>query len=232
MSLALPVRTAPEPPPFVAWEPIVESPSRRALNVVVAAVGILLTLPLMLVIAVLIKVTSPGPVIFRQLRVGLDRRHRSVPRYHRRRLNYGGRPFTMYKFRTMHGGGRRDRQVWAQVNDPRVTSVGRVLRRLRLDELPQLFNVLLGDMNVVGPRPEQPSIALKFRTGMSNYGRRQRVRPGITGWAQVSQGYDRSVDDVRRKLVLDLEYVQRQSTWEDLRIMWRTPQVMFGGRGV
>ncbi|MGH7751680.1 MAG: sugar transferase, partial [Gemmatimonadales bacterium] len=231
MSIALPVRAVPEPPPFWAWEPIVESGTRRAFNVAVAALGILLTLPLMLVIAVLIKLTSPGPVIFKQPRVGLDRRRRSVPRHHRRRLNYGGRPFTMYKFRTMYTGDRPGHQVWAQVNDPRVTPIGRVLRRGRLDELPQLFNVLLGDMNVVGPRPEQPSIALRFRTGMPHYGRRHRVRPGITGWAQVSQGYDRSVDDVRRKLVLDLEYVQRQSTREDLRIMWRTPRVMFGGRG-
>src|SRR2546426_227598 len=109
--------------------------------------------------------------------------------------------------------------------------VGGVLRKLRLDELPQLFNVLMGDMNVVGPRPEQPTIFVYLREQIEGYQRRQRVRPGITGWAQVNQGYDTTVGDVRRKVGYDLEYIGRQSVFEDLRIMLRTAPVMLLRRG-
>jgi len=121
--------------------------------------------------------------------------------------------------------------VYKLVNDQRVTRLGRLLRRSSIDELPQLFNVLRGDMNVVGPRPEQPVIFVQLREQMEAYQRRQRVRPGITGLAQVALPYDRSVDDVRRKLACDLEYIKRQSTLEDLRIMLRTLPVMLGARG-
>jgi lipopolysaccharide/colanic/teichoic acid biosynthesis glycosyltransferase len=138
-------------------------------------------------------------------------------------MDLGGRPFTIYKFRTMRvsqGGG--ERQVWALPDDPRVTGVGRVLRKLRLDELPQLFNVLRGDMNVVGPRPEQPGIFADLRTRVHRYEERQRVRPGITGWAQINHHYDETVEDVRRKVVYDLDYIARQSLGEDLKIMLLT----------
>src|SRR2546426_3323738 len=190
-----------------------EGRARRLLNVAVAAVGLVLALPLMLVIAALIKLTSRGPVLFKQTRIGLDRRALSRPGGNtRRRLDQGGRPFTMYKFRTMHvATAQRAPQVWAQPDDARVTSLGRVLRQPRLDELPQLFNVLRGNMNIVGPRPEQPAIFVYLREQIEGYQRRQRVRPGITGWAQVNQGYDQSVDDVRRKIAYDLEYIRRQS---------------------
>src|SRR5213075_2670136 len=117
-------------------------------------------------------------------------------------------------------------ETWAQPDDVRVTPIGRVLRKLRLDELPQLFNVLKGEMNIVGPRPEQPMIFVYLREQIEGYQRRQRVRPGITGWAQINQGYDTSVDDVRRKVRYDLEYIRRQSTLEDLKIMCRTVPVM------
>src|SRR5947209_11417432 len=138
----------------------------------------------------------------------------------------------MYKFRTMYvASGRREHQVWAEPDDARVTSIGRVLRKLRLDELPQLFNVLRGDMNVVGPRPEQPAIFVYLREQIEGYQRRQRVRPGITGWAQINQAYDQSVEDVRNKLRLDLDYIRRQSAPEDLKIMVRTLPVMLFGRG-
>ena len=206
------------------------SRERRALNVAVAVIGIVVTLPLMLIIAVLIKLTSRGPILYRQARVGLDRRAPGRPRGNMRRaVDYGGRPFTMYKFRTMHVHQRQP-QVWATQCDPRVTSIGRWLRRVRLDELPQLFNVLVGDMNVVGPRPEQPSIALNLLALVEGYGYRQRVLPGITGLAQTRLGYDRSLDDVRKKVALDLEYVGRMSAVEDLKIMLRTIPVMLGGR--
>ena len=122
-------------------------------------------------------------------------------------------------------------QVWARADDNRITPVGRVLRKLRLDELPQLWNVLRGDMNVVGPRPEQPRIFVALAEQIEGYQRRQRVRPGITGWAQINLAYDRSVDDVRQKLAFDLEYIRNQSALEDLRIMLRTPAVMLGRRG-
>jgi len=121
--------------------------------------------------------------------------------------------------------------VWAQQDDPRVTSIGRVLRKLRLDELPQLLNVLRGDMNIVGPRPEQPAIFVYLREQVEGYQRRQRVRPGITGWAQINLAYDQSVEDVRRKVALDLEYIHRQSALEDFKIMCRTLPVMVLGRG-
>jgi len=146
-------------------------------------------------------------------------------------MDLGGAPFTMYKFRTMRPAGHTGKQVWAQADDERITPLGRVLRRFRLDELPQLFNVLKGDMNVVGPRPEQPDIFVYLREQIESYPRRQRVRPGITGWAQINQGYDTSVDDVRRKVGYDLEYIRRQSVLEDFRIMVRTLPVMMFRRG-
>jgi lipopolysaccharide/colanic/teichoic acid biosynthesis glycosyltransferase len=205
---------------------------RRFLNVVIATLGLVLTLPLMVAIAALIKLTSRGPVLFTQRRVGLDRRALSRAGGNtRRHFDYGGRPFTMYKFRTMRMDDGTSPQVWAQRDDPRVTAVGRVLRKLRLDELPQLWNVLMGDMNVVGPRPEQPSIFVYLREQIQGYQRRQRVLPGITGWAQINRAYDSSVDDVREKLNLDLEYIRQRSALEDLRIMLLTPAVMLGRRG-
>jgi len=124
-----------------------------------------------------------------------------------------------------------DREVWARPDDARITAIGRVLRKFRLDELPQLFNVLRGEMNIVGPRPEQPAIFVYLREQIEGYQRRQRVRPGITGWAQVNQGYDQSVEDVRRKVRFDLEYIRRQSALEDVKIMIRTIPVMILRRG-
>ena len=115
--------------------------------------------------------------------------------------------------------------------DPRVTSIGRILRLYRLDEIPQLINVLNGDMNVVGPRPEQPAIFARLRQEIDGYQDRQRVPPGITGWAQVNQSYDRSVEDVKRKVALDLEYIERRTVVEDMKIMLRTFPVIAGKRG-
>ncbi|OLD91868.1 MAG: hypothetical protein AUG84_03090 [Chloroflexi bacterium 13_1_20CM_4_66_7] len=205
---------------------------RRLLNTCVAALGLVVTSPLLLLIAVMIKLTSRGPVLFTQKRVGLDRRTLSrVGGNTRRRLDLGGSPFTIYKFRTMRVASGPDAQVWAEPDDARVTAIGGVLRALRLDELPQLVNVLRGEMNIVGPRPEQPAIFVYLREQIEGYQRRQRVRPGITGWAQVNQGYDQSVADVRRKLSFDLEYIRRQSALEDLRIMLRTIPVIVFRRG-
>lgn len=219
-------------PPRVATRRTQREGARRVLNVAIAALGLVLTLPLMIVIAVLIKLTSRGPILFTQTRVGLDRRALTGAGGNtRRHVDAGGELFTMYKFRTMCVAQEQASQVWARPDDPRVTSIGRVLRKFRLDELPQLWNVLIGDMNVVGPRPEQPSIFNYLRQQIEGYPRRQRVRPGITGWAQINLAYDRSVDDVRQKVAHDLEYIRNQSAFEDLKIMLRTVPVMLGRRG-
>ncbi len=204
---------------------------RRLLNVVVAFIGIVLTLPAMTLIALAIRLTSRGPVIFRQQRVGIDRRvgpRGPVPE--RRVTDAGGRIFTMYKFRTMYHRPR-NREVWARPHDPRVTPVGRVLRAYRMDELPQLFNVLRGDMNVVGPRPEQPRIFSDLANRFGSYRMRQRVLPGITGMAQVQLPYDQSLDDVRKKMDKDLEYIEKRGFWTDFKIMLRTVKVLFFKRG-
>ncbi len=205
---------------------------RRLLNIVVAAIGIVVLLPLGLVIAVLVRLTSPGPVLYRQTRVGIDRRTVGLtPASMRREQNIGGRPFTIYKFRTMRVSDPHAGEQWARPGDDRVTAVGRVLRKFRLDELPQLVNVLRGEMNVVGPRPEQPGIFAQLREEIEHYPVRQRVLPGITGWAQVNAGYDQSLDDVRRKLSFDLQYLERRSMAEDARILLMTIPVMLGRRG-
>jgi lipopolysaccharide/colanic/teichoic acid biosynthesis glycosyltransferase len=202
--------------------------SVRVLNVIVATIGIIIAAPLMLFIAIAIKLTSRGPAFYAQTRVGLDRRWREGIRIHEARaVDLGGRPFTMYKFRTMVIDAEADgKAVWASKDDPRITAVGQFLRRARLDELPQLFNVLRGDMNIVGPRPERPSIFLELRNEIPSYHLRQRVMPGITGWAQVNQRYDTYVDDVRRKVDFDLEYVRLRSVTTDISIMVRTIPVM------
>lgn len=205
---------------------------QRLLNVVVAAIALVLALPVMVVVALLVKLSSRGPIFYTQLRVGVDRRQGRPGGNWRRKVDYGGRLFKIYKFRTMYVPETSDPdQTWAQPNDPRVTPVGRFLRAYRLDELPQLWNVLKGDMNIVGPRPEQPAIFMELREQIHGYTLRQRVLPGITGWAQINQQYDRCIDDVRRKLEYDLEYAARQSALEDLKIMLRTVPVIVFRKG-
>ena len=205
----------------------------RALNLAATLALLVLAAPLMLAIALLIKATSKGPVLYVQQRVGWDRRNGGAWLSNaRRETNLGGRPFQMLKFRTMrHVDSTGRKQVWARPDDPRVTPLGRILRMYRLDELPQLINILRGDMNLVGPRPEQVKIFARMRDEIDSYAQRQRVRPGITGWAQVNRQYDRSVDDVRMKLTLDLDYIARRSVFQDLRIMLRTFSVVVLRRG-
>jgi lipopolysaccharide/colanic/teichoic acid biosynthesis glycosyltransferase len=205
----------------------------RALNFTLAILAIISLLPVFVVLAVLIKLTSRGPVFYLQERVGLDRRSPGPgPHNHRRAHDLGGAPFTIYKFRTMHvDAERQSGAVWAQQQDPRVTPLGRVLRQYRLDELPQLLNVLKGEMNIVGPRPERPTIFAELRSHIADYPLRQRAKPGITGLAQINHHYDRSLDDVRTKVSYDLEYIRRQSLREDLRIMLKTIPVIILRRG-
>jgi lipopolysaccharide/colanic/teichoic acid biosynthesis glycosyltransferase len=139
----------------------------------------------------------------------------------------------IYKFRSMYVNAEAGKgAVWATQGDPRVTPIGRFMRKCRLDELPQLINVLVGDMNIVGPRPERPVIFSRLCRDIEEYPLRQRAKPGITGWAQINHSYDASVDDVREKVRYDLEYLERQGVREDLRIMARTVPVVILGRGL
>ncbi len=197
-------------------------PTVRALNLFVACVGIALTAPLMALIAAAIKVSSPGPVVFKQSRVGHNRRRAQCMVFpnQRRASDRGGRLFTIYKFRTMRHNVVDCSQRWAAQRDPRITPVGRFLRATRLDELPQFFNVIKGDMNIVGPRPEQPDIFAELDGELGHrYRHRQRVLPGITGMAQVHLGYDTDLDGVRRR-----------SAGKDLEIMAKTIPVMVFGK--
>jgi exopolysaccharide biosynthesis polyprenyl glycosylphosphotransferase len=186
---------------------------KRIIGMVVAIMALLLLFPLCLVIALAIKIGNPSePVFFRQ-----------------RRLGHFGREFSMLKFRTMRPGADREKAVWSPVNDPRVTRVGRILRQYRLDELPQLINVVRGDMCLVGPRPEQPSIVLELEKTIPFYRERENVLPGITGWAQIRYPYGATVEDARRKLEYDLYYIKNLSLVLDLRIVLRTLRIMVLG---
>ena len=204
----------------------------RILNVAIALGAVILLAPLFALIALAVRLTSRGPAFYSQVRVGVDRRYREKSTYDRRGYDHGGMPFMMFKFRTMQVDAEADgRAVWAAKSDPRVTPIGGLLRKTRLDELPQLFNVLRGEMNIVGPRPERPTIFADLRQNIPEYPMRQRVKPGITGWAQINQAYDVCVDDVRRKVQYDLEYMKHQSLAHDLRIMTMTLPVMIFRRG-
>jgi lipopolysaccharide/colanic/teichoic acid biosynthesis glycosyltransferase len=204
----------------------------RVVNVVLASIALVLVAPVMALVALAIRMTSPGPALYSQTRVGVDRRWRHNRKDDRRVYDHGGKPFEMYKFRSMRVDAEPDgRAVWAQKQDPRVTPIGNFLRKTRIDELPQLYNVIRGDMNIVGPRPERPSIFAELRENIPEYPIRQRVKPGITGWAQINQAYDSCIDDVRSKVRYDLEYLQRRSLGLDLRIMSLTIPVMLLRRG-
>ena len=208
----------------------------RVVNVTIAIAAIIALLPVLVLVALAVKLTSPGPIFYLQTRVGLDRRARrtrgTATLYDRRAQDLGGAVFTIYKFRSMRADAeQRSGAVWATRGDARVTPIGRFLRTMRLDELPQLINVVKGDMNIVGPRPERPSIFLRLKADIHEYPLRQRAKPGITGWAQINHSYDACVEDVRTKVRYDLEYLRRQSMAEDLRIMAATVPVMLFKKG-
>ena len=206
----------------------------RAVNVALGVVGLVLLSPLLILIALAVKLTSRGPIFYTQTRVGIDRRWKRTLAMHEKRVqDLGGAAFTIYKFRTMYVNAEsKSGAVWATANDPRVTPLGRFMRKFRLDEFPQLINVVRGDMNIVGPRPERPSIVARLREDIREYPYRQRVKPGITGLAQINQSYDSCLDDVRAKVRFDLEYLRRQSLAEDFKIMLRTvPSVILKTRG-
>lgn len=199
------------PEPMPAWE----QSTKRLIDLVVSAAVLVVGLPLWIVLGLLVRITSPGPAIYRQKRVG---RH--------------GREFTMYKFRTMREDAEAETgPVWATADDPRYTRIGRWLRRTRLDEIPQFWNVFKGDMSLVGPRPERPFFVEKLAREIPLYGRRHRVKPGITGWAQVKWKYDGSLEDVRQKVKYDLFYIENMSLRRDFQILFRTITTALRAKG-
>lgn len=188
---------------------------KRTFDLLVSAALLMLALPLMLVTALAIRLESPGPVIYRQERVGR-----------------GGRPFTCLKFRSMRADAERDgTPVWAVSNDPRATRIGQFIRKTRIDELPQLINVLRGEMSFVGPRPERPGFVNELKQTIPYYDLRHSVKPGITGWAQVRYSYGASVEDARKKLQFDLYYVKNHSLFLDLLILVETVRVVLFREG-
>jgi lipopolysaccharide/colanic/teichoic acid biosynthesis glycosyltransferase len=223
----------------------------RAMNIVIASIVLIVTSPLLVIIAIAVKLTSKGPVFYTQPRIGLNRRgasresdRRKDPRRHlwadflaqhddHRTRDLGGDVFRLYKFRSMcEDAESATGVVWAQQRDPRTTAIGAFLRKYRLDELPQFINVLKGDMNIVGPRPERPSIFAKMANVIDEYPLRQRAKPGITGLAQIKLFYDTCIDDVRKKVQYDLEYLRQKSLAKDLQIMASTlPAMLFKRRG-
>jgi sugar transferase (PEP-CTERM system associated) len=187
---------------------------KRLIDLVIAAFGLLVLAPVFLLCALLIKIDSRGPASYRQIRVGLR-----------------GHPFVIRKFRSMVDGAEKAGPQWAAAKDPRVSRVGRWLRKSRLDELPQLFNVLKGEMSLVGPRPERPVFVQTLRAEIPYYDLRHTVRPGITGWAQIRFRYGASAADSHTKLQYDLYYVKHLSLALDLRVLLETVRVVFLGEG-
>lgn len=208
---------------------------KRALDLVASSIGLLLLLPVFLVIAIAIRLDSPGPVLYSQVRVGINRRRnrKAAQRaQERRKADAFGRLFTIYKFRSMIVDAERvSGPVWASEKDSRITKTGRFLRRTRLDETPQLWNVLLGDMSLVGPRPERPTFVESLSVSIPDYPKRCSALPGITGLAQVKSRYDTSVDSANRKLQYDLYYLKNGRLLLDLKIMAATVKVMARGEG-
>lgn len=216
---------------------------KRSIDIIGSIIGLVLTSPLWLILPVLIKIDSPGGVFYTQVRVGTNRRQQER-RFHqkvapgnnrvreRRREDYLGKPFRMIKFRTMVSGAERESgPVWATKNDSRVTRLGSFMRKTRLDEIPQFINILLGDMSLVGPRPERPTFVKELSGKVDDYYRRLEVKPGLTGLAQVENGYDASVDSVVLKVEHDLKYIREWSLWNDFKILCRTVIVVITGRG-
>lgn len=187
---------------------------KRLLDLVAASIGLILAAPLMLLVAVAVRLDSPGPVLFRQERVGR-----------------GGKPFTLAKFRSMRTDAEAQGARWAVQGDPRVTRVGRFIRKTRLDELPQLWNVLVGDMSLVGPRPERQMFVEQLKEQNPFYEQRLVVRPGLTGWAQIKAPYASSFEESIEKLKFDLYYIKNLSIFLDISILLSTARIVLLGRG-
>ncbi len=187
---------------------------KRWLDVISSALGLLLSLPLSLLVALAIKLDSPGPIFYRQERVGED-----------------GKTFTLLKFRSMRKDSEGNVPKWAGVNDDRVTRIGRFIRKSRFDEIPQMINVLKGDMSFIGPRPERPFFVEKLVKEIPYYSQRHVVKPGISGWAQIRYPYGASREDAQEKLKYDLYYIKHLSIFFDLSIIFETAKVVLLGKG-
>jgi len=188
--------------------------TKRWLDIASSALSLILSLPLCLFVALAIKLDSSGPVFYRQDRVGQD-----------------GKTFTMFKFRSMRNDAEENGPKWAAINDDRITRVGRFIRKYRLDEIPQMINVLKGDMSFIGPRPERPIFVDKFAKEIPYYPQRHVVKPGISGWAQIRYPYGASKEDALEKLKYDLYYIRHFSIFFDISIILETGKVVLLGKG-
>jgi sugar transferase (PEP-CTERM system associated) len=188
--------------------------AKRVLDVVASALAIVITLPVMGAVAAAILLESGRPILFRQQRTGLN-----------------GVPFEILKFRSMRQGSEKDGPSWAADGDRRITRVGALIRKYRLDELPQFFNILRGEMSLVGPRPEQPYFCEMLEANLPFFAQRHTVRPGLTGWAQIKYRYGASVEDAKRKLELDLFYIKHLSVSLDVAVIFETVKVICLGKG-
>jgi sugar transferase (PEP-CTERM system associated) len=187
---------------------------RTIMHRIVALFGAILSLPIVIVTAILIKIESRGPILYKQERVGKN-----------------GRVFTLMKFRSMRTDAEKDGPMWARTADERMTRVGRVIRKIRVDEIPQFWNILRGEMNFVGPRPERPHFIAQLAQEIEYYEQRHLIAPGLTGWAQIKYPYGASIEDARQKLQYDLYYIKNQSITLDTTIMFETIKTILLGRG-
>jgi lipopolysaccharide/colanic/teichoic acid biosynthesis glycosyltransferase len=188
---------------------------KRCMDVVISLAGLVLTLPLSLLLMLLIKCSSSGAVIYRHERIGKN-----------------GKPFMIFKFRSMIPDAEQDGPQLSSRFDPRITSVGRFMRRLRLDEIPNLVNVLIGDMALVGPRPERRYFIDQILQRAPEYTWLLKVKPGVTSWGQVKYGYAENIDQMIRRMKFDLVYVENMSLWVDIQILVRTIYIILQGRGI
>ncbi|NNM32482.1 MAG: sugar transferase [Gemmatimonadetes bacterium] len=233
--------------PFYRHVTPVERLIKRTMDVVCSAVALLIFGLFLPFIALAIKLDSRGPVFYSQTRVGINRRAGDRRRHlisgekpgrrnaqqsrDRRKIVAEGRHFEILKLRTMRVNSESEGVRWAEKNDPRITRVGKLLRLTRLDEFPQFWNVLKGDMSIVGPRPERPPFITLLSGEVPGYLHRLRFKPGITGLAQIEIGYDQSIASVHRKVELDLKYITRFSLWLDIKILFRSVKVVLTGQG-
>ena len=207
---------------------------KRGLDIALASLAAFALSPLAMMVAVAVRLDSRGPILYAQERVGVDRRRANGPtpiRGNRRKRQGFGKPFTIYKFRSMVSDAEKlTGPVWAKERDPRATRVGSFLRRSHFDEIPQLLNVLRGDMSMIGPRPERPQLFGNLVAQIPQYALRCRTLPGITGIAQIKNGYDDSLQSAARKVQYDLYYIRRASPMMDLKILMSTAMIFVRGK--
>jgi exopolysaccharide biosynthesis polyprenyl glycosylphosphotransferase len=184
---------------------------QRCLDIVLTLIGLIIGLPLILIFSIFIKLEDNGPVMYKQERLGK-----------------GGKRFYIYKLRSMRIDAEKYGAQWAEQDDPRVTNIGKFIRKTRIDELPQLFNILKGDMSIVGPRPERPEFTKQFNEEIPGFVNRLAVKPGLTGWAQVNGGYEISPEE---KLTEDMFYIRNRSILLDIKILFKTVKVILTGEG-